>query len=154
MSEEQTVFSIEKIYLKDLSIEVPNAPQIFLERESPDIEVQIRNAATNIGEGMFEVALTVTVTATMGEGEAAQSFFLVEAAQAGIFQIRNVADQDIDPLLAIACPNILFPYVRETVADAVSRAGFPPMHLSPVNFEALYQQRQIESSAQSPAPLQ
>jgi len=151
MSDEQPVFSIEKIYIKDLSIEVPNSPQIFLQREAPDIQVQIQSAATNIGDGMFEVALTVTVTATTGEGEAAQAFFLVEVAQAGIFQIRQVPDEEMEPILAIACPNILFPYVRETVSDAVNRAGFPPVHLSPVNFEALYQQRQAESSGDGQA---
>lgn len=140
MSDEQPVFSIEKIYVKDLSIEVPNAPQIFLERETPGIEVQIGSAATAIGEGMFEVALTVTVNAKEGE----KVFFLVEVVKAGIFQIRNVPEQDMEPILAVACPNILFPYARETVSDAINRAGFPPVILAPVNFESLYQQRLME----------
>lgn len=146
MSDEQPVFSIEKIYIKDLSIEVPNSPQIFLQREAPDIEVQLQSAATNLGDGMYEVALTVTVTATMGEGEKAQAFFLVEVVQAGIFQIRHVPDDEMEPILAIACPNILFPYARETVADAVNRAGFPAVNLAPVNFEALYQQRKLNAT--------
>lgn len=140
MSEEQPVFSIEKIYVKDLSIEVPNAPQIFLERETPSIEVQIQSKANTIGDGMFEVALTVTVSAKHGE----TAFFLVEVVKAGIFQIRNVPEQDLEPILAVACPNILFPYVRESVSDAINRAGFPPVLLAPVNFEALYQQRLME----------
>ncbi|MDP2133461.1 MAG: protein-export chaperone SecB [Sulfuritalea sp.] len=140
MSDEQPVFSIEKIYVKDLSIEVPNAPQIFLERETPGIEVQIGSAATAIGEGMFEVALTVTVNAKEGE----KVFFLVEVVKAGIFQIRNVPEQDMEPILAVACPNILFPYARETVSDAINRAGFPPVILAPVNFGSLYQQRLME----------
>jgi preprotein translocase subunit SecB len=151
MSDEQPVFSIEKIYVKDLSIEVPNAPQIFLERETPGIEVQIQSAAKAIGEGMFEVALTVTVNAKQEE----KAFFLVEVVKAGIFQIRNVPEQDMEPILAVACPNILFPYVRETISDAINRAGFPPVILAPVNFEALYQQRLMEQQqAESKIQLQ
>ena len=140
MSDEQPVFSIEKIYVKDLSIEVPNSPQVFLHRETPTIEVQIQSKAQTIGEGMYEVALTVTVNAKEGE----TAFFLVEVVKAGIFQIRHVPDQDLEPILAVACPNILFPYARETVSDAITRAGFPPVILAPVNFEALYQQRLAE----------
>lgn len=140
MSDEQPVFSIEKIYVKDLSIEVPNAPQIFLERESPNIEVQIQSNAQGVGEGLFEVALTITVNAKEGE----KVFFLVEVVKAGIFQIRNVPESDMEPILSVACPNILFPYARETISDAVNRAGFPPVILAPVNFEALYQQRMME----------
>ena len=151
MSDEQPVFSIEKIYVKDLSIEVPNAPQIFLERETPGIEVQIQNAAKAIGEGMFEVALTVTVNAKQEE----KAFFLVEVVKAGIFQIRNVPEEDMEPILAVACPNILFPYARETISDAINRAGFPPVILAPVNFEALYQQRLMEQQqAESKIQLQ
>ena len=140
MSEEKPVFSIEKIYVKDLSIEVPNAPQVFLHRETPTIEVQIHSKANTIGDGMYEVALTVTVNAKEGE----TAFFLVEVVKAGIFQIRHVPEQDMEPILAVACPNILFPYARETVSDAITRAGFPPVILAPVNFEALYQQRLAE----------
>jgi preprotein translocase subunit SecB len=140
MSDEQPVFSIEKIYVKDLSIEVPNAPQVFLERETPSIEVQIQSAAKAVGDGLFEVALTITVNAKEGE----KAFFLVEVVKAGIFQIRNVPESDMEPILAVACPNILFPYARETISDAVNRAGFPPVILAPVNFESLYQQRLME----------
>jgi preprotein translocase subunit SecB len=151
MSDEQPVFSIEKIYVKDLSIEVPNAPHIFLERETPSIEVQIQSAANAIGEGMFEVALTVTVNAKQEE----KAFFLVEVVKAGIFQIRNVPEQDMEPILAVACPNILFPYARETISDAINRAGFPPVILAPVNFESLYQQRLMEQQqAESKIQLQ
>jgi len=140
MSDEQPVFSIEKIYVKDLSIEVPNAPQIFLQRETPGIEVQIQSNANTIGDGMYEVVLTITVNAKQAE----TVFFLVEVVKAGIFQIRNVPEQDLAPILAVACPNILFPYARETVSDAINRAGFPPVILAPVNFESLYQQRLME----------
>jgi preprotein translocase subunit SecB len=138
--DQQPVFSIEKIYVKDLSIEVPNAPQIFLERESPSIEVQIQSGAQGVGEGLFEVTLNLTVNAKQGE----KVFFLVEVAKAGIFQLRNIPEQELDPILAVACPNILFPYARETISDAVNRAGFPPVILAPVNFESLYQQRLME----------
>ena len=149
MSDEQPVFSIEKIYVRDLSIEVPNAPQIFLERETPSIEVQIQSGAKAVGDGLFEVALTITVNAKEGE----KAFFLVEVVKAGIFQIRNVPEQDMDPILAVACPNILFPYARETISDAVNRAGFPPVILAPVNFESLYQQRLMEQQ-QSESKIQ
>ena len=146
MSDEQPVFSIEKIYVRDLSIEVPNAPQIFLERETPSIEVQIQTGAKAVGEGLFEVALTITVNAKDGE----KAFFLVEVVKAGIFQIRNVPEQDMDPILAVACPNILFPYARETISDAVNRAGFPPVILAPVNFESLYQAQRQQATGDVP----
>lgn len=149
MTDQQAVFSIEKIYVRDLSIEVPNAPAIFLEREAPAIGVQIQTAATNVGEGNFEVVVTITVTAKKEE----KVFFLVEVAQAGIFQIRNVPDQEMQPILAIGCPNILFPYARESISDAINRAGFPPVLLAPVNFEALYQQSEQAADA-APAQLQ
>ena len=141
----QPVFSIEKVYVKDLSLELPNAPQIFLEREQPAVEVGLQSEANGLGDGIFEVVLTVTVTAKVGE----KTQFLVEAAQAGIFQIRNVPDEEVEPVVAIACPNILFPYARETVSDIITRAGFQPVLLAPVNCEALYRQRQ-EQQAQHP----
>jgi len=139
-------FNIEKIYVKDLSLEVPHAPAIFLEREAPTIEVQMQSMGNGIDEGLFEVVLTVTVTAKLGE----KTMFLAEAGQAGIFEIRNVPQEDLEPILSVACPNILFPYVRETLSDVVIRAGFPPMLLSPVNFEAIYQQR-LENQQTQPA---
>ena len=152
MSEQQQpVFSIEKIYVKDLSLEVPNAPQIFLEREAPQIDVQLNTTSGVVSEGVYETVLTVTITAKLQE----KTMFLVEAVQAGIFQIRNVPSQEIDPVLGIACPNILFPYLREVVSDVVTRAGFPPVLLNPVNFEAIYQQqlqqKQQEVAAAPPA---
>jgi preprotein translocase subunit SecB len=133
----QPVFTIEKIYVKDLSLEVPNAPQIFLERDTPRVDVQLSSKATPIDEGHYEVVLSVTTTANLGD----KTVFLVEAHQAAIFQIRNVPQENMDPVLSITCPNILFPYAREAVSDAITRCGFPPFLLAPVNFEALYQQR-------------
>ena len=143
----QPVFGIEKIYVKDISVEVPNAPEIFLEREAPQVEIQLNSAGRGLGDGAFEVLLTVTVTAKLGE----KTVFLVEVGQAGIFRILNVPNEQIEPLIAVACPNILFPYARETVSDAVTRAGFSPVVLQPVNFEAMYMQRLQE---QAPAPTE
>lgn len=134
---QQPVFSIEKIFVKDLSVELPNAPQCFLERDAAQIAVQMASAGTAVGEGTYQVVLTITVTATIAD----KTQFLVEVAQAGIFLIQNVPEQDLEPIVAIACPNILFPYAREAVSDCVTRAGFPPVLLAPVNFEAIYQQR-------------
>jgi preprotein translocase subunit SecB len=138
--EVQPVFSIEKIYVKDLSLEVPHAPQVFLEQNTPEIDIQLASAATPLEDGYYECSLTVTVTAKLPE----KTMFLVEVAQAGIFQIRNVPADDLDPILGVACPNILFPYARESVSDIVNRAGFPPVLLSPINFEALYMQQRSE----------
>ncbi|MDD5329899.1 MAG: protein-export chaperone SecB [Sulfuricella sp.] len=139
--QQQPAFSIEKIYVKDLSLEIPNAPQIFLQRETPKVDVQLHNQGGMMEEGVFEVVLTVTVTAKLADDK---TMFLAEAAQAGIFQMRNIPQEDVEPILGITCPNILFPYVREVISDLVSRAGFPPVLLNPVNFEVLYQQRMME----------
>jgi len=146
--QEQPVFSIEKLYVKDLSLEIPNAPQIFLERDAPQVDVQLQTEGKSLQEGIYDVVLSITVTAKIGE----RTVFLVEVAQAGIFQIRNVPEGDLDPILGIACPNILFPYAREVVSDAVTRAGFPPVVLNPMNFEALYQQRQ-QQAAEAAIPV-
>lgn len=150
MSEEQkqSVFGIEKVYVKDLSLELPNAPQIFLEQGSPSINVEVHTKAEQLGEGIYEAVLTVTVTSKL-EGD--KVVFLVEAAQAGIFRIQDVAQEDIEPLLGIACPNILYPYVREVISDMVVRAGFPPVLLQPMNFENVYQQQKQMQSAEQPA---
>lgn len=149
---QQPVFTIEKIYAKDLSLEIPNAPQVFLERVQPEVQVQLHSQGQAMDNGYFEVTLTVTVTAKAGE----KTMFLAEAGQAGIFQIRNIPQEDMDPVLSVACPNILFPYVRETISDMVNRAGFPPVILAPVNFEVLYQQRLQQQQAHAPreVPIQ
>jgi len=136
--QQQPVFSIEKIYVKDASLEIPGAPAIFLEREAPQIEVQLSTQGGNVTDGIFDATITVTVTAKLGE----RTMFLIEVTQGGVFQIRNVPPTELPPILGIACPNILFPYLRETVSDLSVRAGFPPVLLNPVNFEALYAQQQ------------
>jgi len=143
MTDIQPTFQIEKIYLKDLSLELPGAPQVFMSAEQPQLEVQINTEASPVENGIYEVVVGVTVTARVGE----KTLFLVEASQAGIFQLQNVPPDDLDPLLGIACPTIVYPYARETISDMVTRAGFPPVLLAPVSFEALYAQRQQEEGA-------
>lgn len=138
----QPVFAIEKIYVKDLSLEIPNAPNIFLERDTPEINMQLGGKNQSIDEGLYEVLLTATVTAKIKD----KIMFLVEVQEAGIFRIRNISGEELDPVLGIGCPNILFPYLREIVSDIVTRAGFPPVILSPVNFEAIYQQKKAETN--------
>ncbi|HEU0188910.1 MAG TPA: protein-export chaperone SecB [Gallionella sp.] len=138
----QPFFNIEKIYVKDISLEIPNAPQIFLERENPQIDVQLDNRAGPIEADAFEVELTTTVTARIGE----KVMFLIEAKQAGIFRLRNLPKADMESVLAVMCPNILFPYLRELVSNVAVRAGFSPLMLSPVNFEGLYQQHKQEQA--------
>jgi len=144
----QPVFSIEKVYVKDLSLEIPNAPQAFLEREAPTVDIQLHHNTTSVEDGIYQTVLTVTVTAKVAE----RTLFLVEVGQAGIFSIRNVPSNEVDAILGIACPNILFPYVREVVSDVVTRAGFPPVVLNPVNFEAIYQQSREGQAQASAAP--
>jgi preprotein translocase subunit SecB len=136
--EQQPVFNIEKLYVKDLSVEVPNAPDIFLEREAPQMDVNMSSESHPIGEALFQSTITATVTAKIGD----KTMFLVECTQAGIFRIQNVPQDQMPMVLGIGCPNIVFPYLRETVSDVVIRSGFPPLLLNPVNFEALFHQQQ------------
>ncbi len=144
----QPIFNIEKLYVKDLSLEIPHAPAIFLERENPQIDLQLQTQAASLEEGVFDVTVTVTVTAKLAEKD--KVLFLIEAKQAGIFQIRNIPAQEMETVLAAVCPNILFPYLREVVSDIAVRAGFAPVILNPVNFEAIYQQqKQQQSQAQA-----
>jgi preprotein translocase subunit SecB len=138
----QAGFGIEKLYVKDASIEVPNAPQIFTNRTAPQVSVELANSASKLDDGVFEVTIKVTVTAKIEESTA----FLVEVAQAGIFGIRGIPDDNLEMILAITCPNILFPYAREAVSDMVTRAGFMPILLNPINFEALYAQQKMEEN--------
>jgi preprotein translocase subunit SecB len=144
MSEAQPVYTIEKIYLKDLSLEIPNAPQVFTEQQSPTIDIRLHNEVKAIDNGVFEVVLTVTVTAKHGD----KTTFLVEVAQAGIFQVRDFPQQDLEAVLNVVCPKNLLPYARETVSTVLNRAGFPAVILPHVGFETIYQQRLQEQQAQ------
>lgn len=140
---QQPVFQIQRVYLKDLSLEQPNSPAVFLEQVAPNIEVAVDVGAAQIGDGVFEATVTITVTAKVGDKVA----FLVEGKQAGIFEARNIPAEQLDPLIGIGCPNIVYPYLRANIADIITRAGFPPVHLSEINFEAYYQQR-VEALAE------
>ncbi len=144
----QPVFNIEKIYVKDLSVEVPNAPAIFLERDAPQMELQINTQSAQVDEGIYQSIITLTISAKINDKTA----FVVELQQGGIFRIQNLPPEALEPALAIGCPNILFPYARETVSDAVLKAGFPPLLLQPVNFEALYLQQQQAASQAAGQP--
>ncbi|MBA3023352.1 MAG: protein-export chaperone SecB [Gammaproteobacteria bacterium] len=141
------IFNIEKLYVKDLSLEIPNAPAIFLQRENPQIDLQLQTKAGQLEEGVFEVEVTVTVTAKVSEKE--QVMFLIEAKQAGIFQVRNMPASEMEGILAVMCPNILYPYLREVVSDVAVRGGFAPVLLNPINFEAIYQQQKQQAQAQA-----
>lgn len=144
------VFQIQRVYLKGLSLEQPNSPAIFLEPASPTIEVAVSAIAEKQAENIFESTVTITVTAKINDKIA----FLVEAKQAGIFEVRNIPPAQLDPLLGIGCPNIVYPYLRANIADAITRAGFPPVHLSEINFQVFYQQRQqslVEQQQQNSA---
>lgn len=138
----QPMFNMDKIYVKDLSLEIPHAPQIFLERENPKIDVQLFTSAMTIDDGVHEVNVTATVTAKIGE----KVMFLIEAKQAGIFTLRNLPEAEMEPVLAVMCPNILFPYLREVVSDVAVRAGFAPVMLNPINFDVLYQQQKQQQA--------
>ena len=141
----QVVFHIEKIYVKDLSVEVPNAPAIFLEREAPQVGVELATHSSAIEESVYESTIKVTLTAKLGE----KTVYLVECVQAGIFRIAGLPQEQLAMALGIGCPNIVFPYARETIADVILRAGFPPLHLAPVNFEAEFMLRQQQAAAQA-----
>jgi len=136
-ADQQPIFNIQRVYLKDVSLEQPNSPAIFLEQEAPSIEVAIDIASETLAESIHEGTITITVTAKIQDKIA----FLVEGKQAGIFEVRNVPDEQLELILGISCPNILYPYLRANIADTITRAGFPPIHLNEINFEAFYQQR-------------
>lgn len=143
MAEPQARFNIEKLYVKDLSLEIPNAPQVFMQADTPQLDVQVHNEAQQFAENLYEVVVTVTVTAKAGE----KTLFLAEAVQAGIFTVSGVPAEELEPLLGIGCPTILYPYVREAISNLITRGGFPPVLLAPVSFEALYMQRQQQAEA-------
>lgn len=133
-------FNLQRVYVKDMSLEMPNAPHIFLEQEAPAVEVNIGIGGQRLAETMFEATVTVTVTTKIND----KVLYLIEATQGGIFELANIPAEQMDPLLGIVCPTMLYPYLRANVADAITRASLPPLHLTDVNFQALYQQRIAE----------
>ncbi len=142
----QPTFSIEKIYVKDLSLEIPHAPQIYLELENTKLNIEFSTSGKRIEDGIFEVTLVANVSANLPDG---RTVFLVEVAQAGIFQLRNIPENELEAVMMVGCANIIFPYARETVSDTLTRAGFQPVLLQPVNFEALYQTQKEQRAASS-----
>ncbi|HEY5994315.1 MAG TPA: protein-export chaperone SecB [Gallionellaceae bacterium] len=144
-SQTQPQFNIEKLYVKDLSVEVPHAPEIFLEREAPRIDLQLNTQHSTISEGVFDVTVTAIVTAKLKE----RVVFLIEAKQSGIFIVRNVPQQEMETVLEVVCPNILYPYLRELVSDSSVRAGFVPALLNPIDFAALHAQK-LQAQAEAP----
>lgn len=141
-------FTIQKIYVKDISFETPNSPQIFLEKWAPEINLQLRSTATQQGEEVHEIVLSLTVTAKQGEKTA----YLIEVHQAGVFSIKGFNEHDMKTMLGSYCPNILFPYGREVISDLVTKGGFPPLLLAPVNFDALYA-HMLAQQGQSPEDI-
>ncbi len=131
-------FAIQRIYVKDISFETPNSPVAFTEKWEPNLNVELNSQANKLNEGLFEVVLNVTVTAKLGEKIA----YLVEAQQAGIFELSGFDEQQMGHMIHSFCPKVLFPYAREVVGDMVNRGSFPQLNLAPVNFDALYAQHQ------------
>ena len=143
-TEENTpVFQIQRVYLKDLSLEQPNSPAILLEQDQPTVDIQLGVEASPVADGLFEVAVTATVQTKIKE----KTVFLVEAKQAGIFEVRNIPEDQMGAIMGIACPQIVYPYLRGNVADVINRAGFPPVHLAEINFQAMYEQQQQAAAA-------
>jgi preprotein translocase subunit SecB len=138
----QPLFQIQRMYLKDLSLEQPHAPQILLEQAQPQVDINLGVSSEAVVEGIHEVCVTATVTTKVKD----RVLFLIEAKQAGIFEIRNIAPDQIQAIVGIACPSMVYPYLRAVVSDVCTRAGFPPVLLSEVNFQALYEaQRQQQA---------
>ena len=141
--QQDPVFQIQRVYLKEASLEQPNSPQILLEQEQPAVDIQLGVDATPVADGIFEVCVTATVQTKVKD----KTVFLVEVKQAGIFEIRNIEQEQMSQIMGIACPQIVYPYLRANVADLIQRSGFPPVHLSEINFQAMYEQQQQAQAA-------
>lgn len=133
-------FAIQRIYVKDLSLETPHSPMIFQEEWQPNVDVQLNVSTQKLAESVFEVKLSITVTSHLKDKVA----FLAEVHQAGVFTIAHFTEPQLHRMLGSYCPNILFPFARELVSDLIGRAGFPPLYLAPINFDALYEQQMGE----------
>jgi preprotein translocase subunit SecB len=137
MADTDPVFQIQRVYLKEASLEQPNSPAILLEQEQPNVDIQLAVSMDNLADGVFEVTCTATVTTKIKD----RTVFLVECKQAGIFEVRNIPDEQMQGVLSVACPQIIYPYLRGNVADVITRAGFPPVHLAVINFQSMYEQQ-------------
>ncbi len=145
------IFQIQRVYLKEASLEQPNSPAILLDSEQPSVDIQLGVNAAPVADGVYEVMVTATVQTKIKD----KTVFLVEATQAGIFELRNLPDEQMGPIMGIACPQIVYPYLRGNVADLIQRAGFPPVHLSEINFQAMYEQQQAaQATPAEPTPVQ
>ena len=142
MSDQAPVFQIQRIYLKEASLEQPNSPAILLEQAQPSVDIQLGVEAQPAADGVYEIAVTATVQTKIED----KTVFLVECKQAGIFEIRNVPQDQMGPIMGIACPQIVYPYLRGNVADLIQRAGFPPVHLTEINFQAMYDQQRMQAA--------
>jgi len=140
----EPVFQIQRVYLKDVSLEQPNSPEILLQTEQPNVDIQLGVETKPVADGLYEVTVTATVHTKIQD----KTVFMVEAKQAGIFEVRNIDAEQLGSVLGIACPQIVYPYLRGNVADLIQRAGFPPVHLAEINFQAMYQQ-QVEAASQA-----
>ena len=146
MADQDPTFQIQRIYLKEASLEQPNSPAILLEQEQPSVDIQLGVEANPVAEGVYEICVTATVQTKIKD----KTVFLVEAKQAGIFEIRNLPDEQMGPIMGIACPQIVYPYLRGNVADIIQRGGFPPVHLAEINFQAMYEQQQAQAADDKP----
>jgi preprotein translocase subunit SecB len=146
MADQAPVFNIQRVYLKEASLEQPNSPAILLEQEQPSVDINLGVNAENVADGVFEVTVTATVQTKIKD----KTVFLVECKQAGIFEVRNVPDEQMGPAIGIACPQIVYPYLRGNVADLIQRAGFPPVHLAEINFQQMYEQQAAAQDQASP----
>lgn len=146
MADQDPTFQIQRIYLKEASLEQPNSPAILLEQEQPSVDIQLGVEANPVADGVYEICVTATVQTKIKE----KTVFLVEAKQAGIFEIRNLPQEQMGPIMGIACPQIVYPYLRGNVADLIQRAGFPPVHLAEINFQAMYEQQQAQAAEDAP----
>jgi len=142
LADQDPTFQIQRIYLKEASLEQPNSPGILLEQEQPSVDIQLGVEANPVAEGVFEICVTATVQTKIKD----KTVFLVEAKQAGIFEIRNLPEDQMGPIMGIACPQIVYPYLRGNVADIIQRGGFPPVHLAEINFQAMYEQQQAQAA--------
>ena len=138
MADETPAFNIQRMYLKDLSLEQPNSPQILLEQGQPQVDINLQMGAEQVADGVYEITVTATVTAKIKD----KTLFLVEAKQAGIFEIRNVPQDQLQGIVSIVCPQMVYPYLRAIVSDVCTRAGFPPILLTEVNFQAMFEAQQ------------
>ncbi len=143
MADETPVFNIQRMYLKDLSLEQPNSPQILLEQGQPQVDINLQMGADSVADGVYEITVTATVTAKVKD----RTLFLVEAKQAGIFEIRNVPQDQLQGIVSIVCPQMVYPYLRAIVSDVCTRAGFPPILLTEVNFQAMFEAQQQQAAA-------